>query len=289
LNAKHLQKRDSVYLKIVALLSAVRWKNVLFMASAQYIAFLFAFNTLEGLLTSLAEVKVHLIIASTSFMLAAGYIINNFYDLEKDLVNRPHRTRFQNLVSRGFKLNFYLLLNLIGLSIALAASWRIFIFFFVYGSLLWFYSHKLSKIILIREFTASFLTVLPFFSLVIYFRMMSLPFFLYGMSLFFLLFAREIHKDIIWMKGDLLHGYKSIATRMGLDRTKRLFQVVIISSYIVDAAFLWIHTKPEFFYVLGSIAILKTMLLILVERRISLMHRLIQLAILLFIIGIVWL
>jgi 4-hydroxybenzoate polyprenyltransferase len=119
--------------------------------------------------------------------------------------------------------------------------------------------------------------------------MMSLPFFLYGMSLFFLLFAREIHKDIIWMKGDLLHGYKSIATRMGLDRTKRLFQVVIISSYIVDAAFLWIHTKPEFFYVLGSIAILKTMLLILVERRISLMHRLIQLAILLFIIGIVWL
>jgi 4-hydroxybenzoate polyprenyltransferase len=289
MTANTFQKRDSVYLKLIALLSAVRWKNVLFTAGAQYVAFLFAFNTKENIFQSLAEVKVHLIIASTAFILAGGYIINNFYDAEKDLINRPHRTRFQNLVSRGFKLNFYLLLNFIGLSIALFASWRIFLFFLAYSSLLWFYSHKLSKIVLIREFTASFLTVLAFFSLTIYFRTMSLPFFLYGMNLFFVLFAREIYKDIIWLKGDVVQGYESIVTKAGLETSKRIFQVILISSIIVDAAFLWVHTKPEFFYVLGAIAILKTLMLILIEHNIKPIHRILQLAILLFIVGIVWL
>lgn len=289
MNAKTFQKRDSVYLKIVALLSSVRWKNVLFTVGAQYIAFLFAFNTKENIFQSLAEVKVHLIIASTAFILAGGYIINNFYDVEKDLINRPHRTHFQNLVSRGFKLNFYLLLNFIGLSIALFASWRIFIFFLAYSSLLWFYSHKLSRMVLVRELTASFLTVLVFFSLVIYYQVMSLPFFLYGMSLFFLLFAREIYKDIIGLKGDVVQGYESIATSTGTEVSKRIFQVILISSLTVDAVFLWVHTKPEFFYVLGGIAILKTIMLILIEHNTKPIHRLLQLAILLYIAGIVWL
>lgn len=284
-----MQKRDSVYLKIIALLSTVRWKNVLFTVIAQYVAFMFAFNTKENIWETLSEVKVHLIIACTAFILAGGYIINNFYDIEKDLINRPHRTRFQNLVSRGFKLNFYVLLNIIGLSIALYASWRIFVFFFFYGSLLWFYSHKLSKIVLIREFTASFLTVLAFFSLTIYFKTFGLVFFLYGMNLFFVLFSREIYKDIISLKGDVLLGYESIATQAGLTTSKRIFQVILISSIIVDAVFLWVHTKPELFYVIGGITLLKALMLVFIEHRLTSVHRLLQMAILLFILGIVWL
>ena len=185
----NFQKRNSFYLKIIALLSTVRWKNILVTVFAQYLAFLFAFNTKDDFWNSLVETKVHLIIAATAFILAGGYIINNFYDLEKDLINRPHRTRFQNLISDGFKLKFYLVLNTIGLLIAFIASWRIFIFFLIYGFLLWFYSHKLSKIVFVREMTACFLSVLAFFSLALYFKMIVMSFVLYGASLFFALFA----------------------------------------------------------------------------------------------------
>lgn len=270
-------------------MSSVRWKNVLFTAIAQYIAFLFAFNTKENIFHSLGEIKVHLIILSTAFILAGGYIINNFYDVEKDLINRPHRTRFQNLVSRGFKLNFYLFLNFIGLCIALYASGRIFIFFTIYAFALWFYSHKLSRMVLIRELAASFLTVLVFFSLVLYYQNFNLTFFLYGTNLFFVLFAREIYKDIIWMKGDIVQGYESIATKIGVDTTKRIFQVILIISYLVDAVFLIVNTKPEFFYILGAIAILKTVMIFLIERNSAPIHRILQVALLLFIIGILWL
>ena len=289
MNAQVSQKRDSVYLKLVALLSSVRWKNVLFTAIAQYIAFLFAFNTKENLWQSLHEYKVHFIIFSTALILAGGYIINNFYDAEKDMVNRPHRTRFQNLVSRGFKLNLYLLLNFIGLTVALIASWRIFVFFFFFAVALWFYSHKLSKIVLIRELSASFLTVMAFFSLVLYFRMMNVEFFLYGMSLFFFLFAREMYKDIIWVKGDVVFGYESITTKIGVEISKRIFQVIILSSLVVDATFLWLSSKPEFYYIWLVIAVFKISLLYLIYENTVLMHRIIQLIILLYILGIVWL
>jgi hypothetical protein len=87
----------------------------------------------------------------------------------------------------------------------------------------------------------------------------------------------------------VVQGYESIVTKAGLETSKRIFQVILISSIIVDAAFLWVHTKPEFFYVLGAIAILKTLMLILIEHNIKTIHRLLQLAILLFIVGIVWL
>lgn len=289
MNTPRTQKRDSIFLKLVALLSSVRWKNVLFTAIAQYIAFLFAFNTKENFWNSLGEIKVHLIILSTSLVLSAGYIINNFYDAEKDLVNRPHRTRFQNLVSRGFKLNLYFLLNFLGLAIALYASWRIFLFFQFFAFMLWFYSHKLSKLVLIRELTASFLTVMAFFSLVLYYQKMDIGFFLYGSSLFLVLFAREIYKDIIWVKGDVVFGYESIVTSIGRNGSIRIFQVILLISVFVDAAFLWLNIKPEFVYIFSIIEVLKLVLLLLIDRNTNPIHRILQVTILLYILGIVWL
>lgn len=289
MSAKLIRKRDSTYLKLVALLSSVRWKNVLLTMLAQYVAFLFAFNTKENLLQSLGEIKVHLIILSTALILAGGYIINNFYDVEKDLINRPYRTRFQNLVSRGFKLNFYLILNFIGLAIALYASPNIFLYFLFYAFALWFYSHKLSKMVLISELTASFLSVFAFFGLVFYFKLFTLDFFLYGTSMFLVLFTREIYKDIVSLKGDLIQGYSSIATEVGLEPSKRLFQAMLLLSFVGDAVFIWLDTKPEFFYVFGAIAILKGLMIFLIEKPAPILRRVLQLVILLFVIGIVWL
>ena len=285
----NFQKRNSFYLKIIALLSTVRWKNILATVFAQYIAFLFAFNTKDDLWNSLVETKVHLIIAATAFILAGGYIINNFYDLEKDIINRPHRTRFQNLISDGFKLKFYLVLNTIGLLIAFIASWRIFIFFLIYGFLLWFYSHKLSKIVFVREMTACFLSVLAFFSLALYFKMVAMSFVLYGASLFFALFARELYKDIIWLKGDVVNGYQSIASIKGIQFSKLLFQIILISSILIDLCFNFYLPKEELLYMMATMGVIKIGLIFLIGINTQPIHRIIQLLIMLYILGIIWL
>ena len=285
----NFQKRNSFYLKIIALLSTVRWKNILVTVFAQYLAFLFAFNTKDDFWDSLVETKVHLIIAATAFILAGGYIINNFYDLEKDLINRPHRTRFQNLISDGFKLKFYLVLNTIGLLIAFIASWRIFIFFLIYGFLLWFYSHKLSKIVFVREMTACFLSVLAFFSLALYFKMVVMSFVLYGASLFFALFARELYKDIIWLKGDVVNGYQSIASIKGIQFSKLLFQIILISSILIDLCFNFYMPKEELLYMMATMGVVKIGLIFLISINTQPIHRIMQLLIMLYILGIIWL
>lgn len=285
----NFQKRNSFNLKFIALLSTVRWKNILVTVIAQYLSFLFAFNTKDALWYSLIEFNVHLIIAATAFILAGGYIINNFYDLEKDLINRPHRTRFQNLISDAFKLKFYFLLNTIGLLIAFIASWRIFIFFLIYGFLLWFYSHKLSKIVFVRELSACFLTVLAFFSLALYYKMITMSFIMYGASLFFVLFARELYKDIIWLKGDVINGYESIASTRGVHFSKLLIQIILISSIIIDLFFNFYMSKSELLLIMAIIGILKIGLIFLIRMNIKPIHRLTQLLILFYIIGIIWL
>lgn len=285
----NFQKRNSFYLKIISLLSTVRWKNILVTVFAQYLAFLFAFNTKDDLWNSLVETKVHLIIAATGFILAGGYIINNFYDLEKDIINRPHRTRFQNLISDGFKLKFYLVLNTIGLLIAFIASWRIFIFFLIYGFLLWFYSHKLSKIVFVREMTACFLSVLAFFSLALYFKMVAMSFVLYGASLFFALFARELYKDIIWLKGDVVNGYQSIASIKGIQFSKLLFQIILISSILIDLCFNFYMPKEELLYMMATMGVVKIGLIFLISINTQPIHRIMQLLIMLYILGIIWL
>lgn len=285
----NFQKRNSFYLKIISLLSTVRWKNILVTVFAQYLAFLFAFNTKDDLWNSLVETKVHLIIAATAFILAGGYIINNFYDLEKDIINRPHRTRFQNLISDGFKLKFYLVLNTIGLLIAFIASWRIFIFFLIYGFLLWFYSHKLSKIVFVREMTACFLSVLAFFSLALYFKMVAMSFVLYGASLFFALFARELYKDIIWLKGDVVNGYQSIASIKGIQFSKLLFQIILISSILIDLCFNFYMPKEELLYMMATMGVVKIGLIFLISINTQPIHRIMQLLIMLYILGIIWL
>lgn len=285
----NFQKRNSFYLKIISLLSTVRWKNILVTVFAQYLAFLFAFNTKDDLWNSLVKTKVHLIIAATAFILAGGYIINNFYDLEKDIINRPHRTRFQNLISDGFKLKFYLVLNTIGLLIAFIASWRIFIFFLIYGFLLWFYSHKLSKIVFVREMTACFLSVLAFFSLALYFKMVAMSFVLYGTSLFFALFARELYKDIIWLKGDVVNGYQSIASIKGIQFSKLLFQIILISSILIDLCFNFYVPKEELLYMMATMGVVKIGLIFLISINTQPIHRIMQLLIMLYILGIIWL
>ena len=289
MKTNHFQKRNSFSLKVLALLSTIRWKNILFIGLAQYLSFLFAFNNRTTLATSILEIKVHLIILSTAFILAAGYIINNFYDLEKDLINRPFRTRFQNLISNGFKLKFYFLLNSIGLSIAYLASWRIFTFFIFYTFLLWLYSHKMSKIVFIRELTASFLTVLAFFSLALYFKIINVSFILYGTSLFFTLFARELYKDIIWIKGDIIQGYQSVASTKGIHFSSQVFQILLLSSCTFDIILYTYLPRNAIFWIILILGILKLILLFLINRDRKPIHRLLQLLILIYILGIIWL
>ncbi len=224
-----LSKREKrlILIKVFALLSIVRWLNILLTIFAQYLAAVFILNPTKTYFEILSNPKLHLMTFASAFIIAGGYIINSFYDLEKDLINRPQKTLFGRVVSRWFCLNCYFLFNTLGLAIALAASWRIFIFYLLFALALWAYSHKFQKIPFVREITASLLSVTSFFSIGIFYKYITLPLFIYGCFAMLIIFSREILKGIEAYKGNTIFGYGTVANWLG--KQKSTLGILIIN------------------------------------------------------------
>jgi 4-hydroxybenzoate polyprenyltransferase len=221
------RKNRVILVKLLALLSIVRWPNVLFTSLAQYVAALFVFNPDRGWLDILHDSKLHLIVFATAFILAAGFIINSFYDVEKDIVNRPHKTLFDRVVSKAFCLNTYLVFNFIGLIFSALGSARILLFFSIFSFGLWFYSHKLQKIPVVREFSAALLSVAAFFSIGFHYEYVNRVIVLYAFIFLQMLFIRELIKDFRHYVGDEVVGNKTILMVLGKQRSQVLFLAML--------------------------------------------------------------
>ncbi|NUM30893.1 MAG: geranylgeranylglycerol-phosphate geranylgeranyltransferase [Bacteroidetes bacterium] len=228
--------------KFFALLSIVRWQNILLTIVAQYLAAIYVLNPGKSIEWIIFNHKLHLMTLASAFIIAGGYIINSFYDLEKDLVNRPEKTLFGRLVSRKFCLNCYFLFNTIGLALAFAASSRIFIFYFVFTILLWAYSHKFQKIAFVREISASFLSVTSFFAIGIFYRYITVPLFVYGCFAMIIIFSREIIKDIESYKGNNIFGYNTLAGTLGIDKSS-IAVIMINFIAVIPLGFLCINNN----------------------------------------------
>jgi 4-hydroxybenzoate polyprenyltransferase len=156
------KKQAPFYIKVLSLFSVVRGYNILLIVIAQYLASIFIFSPQKSLKYVLLDLDLYFIVLATTCVIASGYIINNFYDLDADRINRPIKHKIDTIVPQKIKLIIYFLLNFIGFLFAFLVSWRAALFFSVYIFLIWFYSHKLKKYPLIGLFSAVILAILPF-------------------------------------------------------------------------------------------------------------------------------
>jgi 4-hydroxybenzoate polyprenyltransferase len=230
-------------LKSLALLSSVRWYNVLLLALAQYLASVFVLSPPSSLWQFALDYKLHLLVLSTSLVVSAGFILNGFYDIDKDLVNRPLQTAFERLVSRRTSLNLYLIFNFTGLVLASVLSWRAVAFFASYAMALWLYSHKFKKLAYLGNLSAALLSFVPFFALLLYYRSFHPGLISYVGFLFTIELARQLVKDVEGMKGDLIYGYPTIPALEGRSGLKAHFMGLLGLSSATAAWHLWIW-KP---------------------------------------------
>lgn len=219
-------------IKLIALLSLVRWYNILTVALAQYLASIFILNPDQPILDVLLSLDLHLVVLSSSCIIASGFIINSFYDLERDTINRPDLVVFNRLVSQQTCLNFYFLFNTIGMVISFYVSKRIMLFNFLFSIALWFYSHKLKKKAFIGNLAATTLTIAPFCGIIVLYDSINYGIFFYVGYIALIVLIREIVKDIIAEKGDLVFEYKSVPIVYGLPQTKRLLWTLMITTII---------------------------------------------------------
>lgn len=209
-------------MKILSLFSVVRGYNIPIIVLAQYLSSIFILAPEKRALDVILDWRLFVIVFVSTLTIASGYIINNFYDSEKDLINRPNKSMLDRLVSQKTKLNVYFGLNFLAAGLAFIISWRAALFFSMYIFMIWFYSHKLKKYPIIGNLTASLLAILPFFGILLYFKNFYHVIFAHATFLFLLILIREMIKDLENIKGDVANNYQTIPVRFGERTSKQI-------------------------------------------------------------------
>lgn len=219
-------------MKIISLFSVVRGYNIPVIVLAQYLSAIFILAPEKRALWVLLDFNLFIIVIVSSLTIASGYIINNFYDSKKDLINRPNKSKLDRLVSQKTKLNVYFSLNFIVVLLACFVSFRAVLFFSTYIFLIWFYSHKLKKIVFVGNLTASLLAILPFFAILLYYKNLYPQIFAHATFLFLLILIREMIKDLENIKGDIANDYQTIPVIFGEAVSKKIITFLTISTIV---------------------------------------------------------
>lgn len=214
------------------MLSVVRGYNILIIVIAQYLTSIYILAYNKPLSQVLFDVNLFMLVLASAAAIAGGYIINNFYDSEKDLINRPIKSRLDRLVSQNTKLSFYFVLNFAAVIMASYVSFRAVIFFSLYIFGIWFYSHKLKRLPFIGNLVSAILTITPFFAIFMYYKNFEQVIFVHAVFLFLMISMRELTKDLENIKGDFVQGYKTIPVVYGEKYSKLMLTVLAITTLI---------------------------------------------------------
>lgn len=253
-----------IFYKFISLFSVIRLYNIFIIIIAQYFTSIFIISIDTSISSILFDFQLFLLILSSSIAIASGYIINNFYDYEKDLINKPIKSKIDKVIRKRTKLSLYITLNFLCIYTSSLVSWRAVLFFTIYIFIIWLYSHKLKRILFIGNIVSSLLSVIPFFIILIYYKNFELIIFLYAIFLFLIVYMREIIKDLENIKGDFTLDYRTIPVVYGEKSSKYLLSIVSLFTlaiiYILLSGF---DTGMMFYYYYFSIAVLLFFIIVL--------------------------
>lgn len=240
-------KRRNHTIRFLYFLGVIRWYNILLIALSQIILsaylhqFLYAKVSKKlALWNFLTDFTLYAMILASAFSIAAAFIINYFYDRDKDWFNRSRLNIMARAVGTKHLANLYVLFNIIGLVFASLASIKIFIYFLAFQFLAWFYSHKSQKIPVLRELTSSILTLAPIIAVWVHLGMPSLSMWIFFITALLIILTKDLLKDIGGNRGNMLFGYKTVTAIAGNKGTLYIILAVVFS---ILSFFIWTYSN----------------------------------------------
>ena len=227
-----INKQKSILFKFLSIFSVVRIYNILIIVLAQYLTSIFILSDKKPF-DVIFDFNLFLLILCSSLSIASGYIINNFYDQKKDVINKPIKSKIDDVVKNSTKLYFYFFLNFVVIFFASIISLRAVIFFSVYIFFLWFYSHKLKRLLFLGNLFYSLLTITPFFAILLYYKNIDLIIAAYALFLFFILLLKDITKDLKNLVGDFTENYQTIPVAFGEDFSRIIISLITFINVIL--------------------------------------------------------
>ncbi|MBC7948166.1 MAG: geranylgeranylglycerol-phosphate geranylgeranyltransferase [Chitinophagaceae bacterium] len=225
---------------------------------------------------------IFLVLASL-FIAAAGYVINDYFDINIDEVNKPDKMVVDKIIHRRWAIAWHLILSFCGilftaLAVPVLEKWYLVLANIFCVALLWFYSTKFKKGLLIGNIVISLLTawtiLIVFFSKVSpinafepesnaqpkFFRFA----FLYAGFAFITTLIREAIKDLEDIEGDRRYGCRTMPIVWGVNATKvyiavwmivLIIMLLVIQVYILQFQWWWPVAYTVLFVVVPLIII----------------------------------
>ncbi len=194
-------------------------------------------------------IDLFLLMAASVLIAAGGYVINDYFDLNIDRINKPKRLVIERIIKRRWAILWHLGFSIAGVIISFYLSWKsgnplIGIINFLSVVLLWFYSTNFKRQLLVGNIIISLLTAWVVLVMYVYeskanFIDLSEPQInyitsvfklavVYGGFAFIISLIREVVKDIEDMQGDMKYKCKTLPIVWGLNAAKLFVSVWLI-------------------------------------------------------------
>jgi 4-hydroxybenzoate polyprenyltransferase len=249
---------------ITAFFRLIRWQNLVFIGLTQS---LFYFVVYRSLFTTEHHLPQLLWIMLASILIAAaGYIINDYFDLNIDQINKPSKNVINTIISRRWAIAWHFILNTVALVCTILAvslhKWYLILANIICMILLWFYSTSFKRQLLIGNIVIALLTTWTI--LIVFYLYVPLQSaigtndpttvkffraaFLYAGFAFIITLIREAVKDMEDIKGDASYGCKTLPIVAGITATKvytlvwtivLIGALVVLQLYILQFSWLW--------------------------------------------------
>lgn len=252
---------------MINFLKLIRWNNLLMIALVQYLikyALLLPFEESHGVSTALGSIHFALLVLATVLIAAAGYIINDIYDIETDTVNKPNKVVVNNGISEKSAFNLFMVLNIIGVGIGFylanyVGKSALFVVFFTSSALLYLYASSLKQILLVGNVVVSLVVALApivvgffelFPSMTLQNRGVQITFFKiildYAIFAFMINLVRELVKDIEDIDGDYKAGIRTLPMVLGRERTNKIVFIVsfVPTAFVIYYVITYLFRQP---------------------------------------------
>jgi 4-hydroxybenzoate polyprenyltransferase len=228
-----------------AFLRLTRFWNLFIIGMAQYFAALFLID-----IKLLFDWRLMVLAFSTAIIAGAGYIINDYYDIKIDLINKPDRVVIGKDIGRRYALLFHSVLSFSGVGLGFLLGWRLGLIHIFSSFILWWYSNNLKRQPFVGNFMVALLTGLSILLVNLLYDLDNSFVIIYSLFAFFMTLVREIIKDMEDLKGDNTFGCKTLPIIWGIRKTKVVvyFLLALFSSLVILLNA--IYTQMPFYYFL---------------------------------------
>lgn len=246
-------------IRLTAFLRLIRWPNLLFIALTQcmfryfVLPFVYSGSHTGYIAVKLSDTLFMLLVAASVSIAAGGYIINDYFDVNIDHVNKGNKVIVGSIIKKRSAIVWHALLSLAGLSLSIYVGLRInnlylALFNFLAILMLWFYSTTFKKRLLIGNVIISLLTawVILVMTLaefrfristddIVWQRLLKVSFIYAGFACIISL-VREVVKDMEDIEGDMRYGCKTMPIVWGVQVSKVFCAVWIVVLVVAVSA-----------------------------------------------------